>query len=91
MLALGVIDLVVDTGAGEAEIAALAKRQTRSRNGLVALAAARRRVNGIAYEELIDVVRLWVEAAMRLNSRDLKLMQRLVTRQNDIRPSGSVH
>ncbi|MCC7547650.1 MAG: crotonase/enoyl-CoA hydratase family protein [Burkholderiales bacterium] len=91
MLALGVIDLVVDPGSGEAEIAALARRQSRSRNGLSAIAAARRRVNGIAYEELMDVVRLWVEAALRLTGRDLKLMQRLVTRQNDIRPPASVH
>jgi DSF synthase len=91
MLALGVIDLVVERGAGEAEIAALAKRQSRSRNGLSAIAAARRRVNGVTYEELMDVVRLWVEAAMRLTGRDLKLMQRLVSRQNDIRPSASVH
>jgi len=91
MLGLGVIDLVVETGTGPDEIAALAKRQTRSRNGLCAIAAARRRVNGVAYEELLDVVRLWVDAAMRLTARDLKLMQRLVARQNDIRPSASVH
>jgi len=91
MLALGVIDLVAESGTGEAEIAALAKRQARCRNGLTAIAAARRRVNGVSYEELMDVVRLWVEAAMRLTGRDLKLMQRLISRQNDIRPSASLH
>lgn len=91
MLALGVIDVVAEQGAGAAEVAALAKRQSRSRNGLAAIAAARRRVNGVDYEELMDVVRLWVDAAMRLTSRDLKLMQRLVSRQNDIRTSASVH
>ena len=62
MLALGVIDCVVDTGQGEAEVAALIKRNSRSRNGLVGIAAARRRVNGITYQELMDVVHLWADA-----------------------------
>ncbi len=91
MLKLGVVDYVVETGAGEAEVEALAKRQGRSRNGLLAIATARRRVNGITYQELADVVTLWVDAALRLTPRDIKLMQRLVSRQNDLRPSARTH
>jgi DSF synthase len=87
MLALGVIDRVVEPGTGEAEIAALIRRQSRSYNGLLGIAAARRRVNGITYQELMEVASLWVDAALRLTSRDLKLMQRLVSRQNDMGPS----
>ena len=91
MLAMGVIDLVVDRGEGEAEVAAVVRRNSRSRNGLVGIAGARRRVNGITYQELMDVVYLWVEAGLRLTNRDLKLMQRLVTRQNDILASSQIH
>ena len=91
MLALGVVDCVVDSGHGEAEVAALIKRSSRSRNGLVGIAAARRRVNGITYQELMDVVQLWVDAALRLTSRDMKLMQRLVSRQTDMLASAHVH
>jgi len=91
MLALGVVDCVVDPGKGEAAVAALVKRNARSRNGLVGIANARRRVNGITYQELSDVARLWVDAALRLTCRDLKLMQRLVSRQNDIPVSARVH
>jgi len=91
MLALGVVDCVVDSGQGEAEVAALIKRNSRSRNGLVGIAAARRRVNGITYQELMDVVHLWVDAALRLTSRDMKLMHRLVSRQTDMLASGHVH
>ena len=93
MLALGVIDCVVETGQGEAEVAALIKRNSRSRNGLVGIAAARRRVNGITYQELMDVVHLWVDAALRLTNRDVtcKLMQRLVSRQNDMLASSQLH
>src|SRR5688572_18823036 len=84
MLALGVIDAVAETNQGEAEVAALIRRRSRSRNGLAALAATRRRVHRLEFSELLDVVQLWVEAALRLTPRDLKLMQRLVSRQNGI-------
>jgi DSF synthase len=91
MLALGVIDVVVGRGEGDAEVAAAVKRSSRSRNGLVGIAGARRRVNGITHEELMDVVHVWVDAALRLAPRDLKLMQRLVARQNDMLTSSQIH
>ncbi len=84
MLAMGVIDRVVDSGQGEAEVAALIRRQSRNRNGLLGIAAVRRRVNPVTFQELLGVVHLWADCALRLSSRDLKLMQRLVSRQNDI-------
>jgi DSF synthase len=91
MLAMGVVDFVVDTGQGEEAVASLIKRNSRSRNGLLGIAAVRRRVNGITYQELSDVVQLWVEAALRLTPRDVKLMHRLVSRQNDITLSTNIH
>ena len=84
MLTMGVIDRVADSGAGEAEVAALIRRQSRNRNGLLGIASVRRRVNPVTFQELLDVVHLWADCALRLSSRDLKLMQRLVSRQNDI-------
>ena len=91
MLALGVVDKVVDEGRGEAEIAAFIKSRSRSRNGLTGLAAARRCVHKLDYQELADVVDAWVETALRLTRRDLKLMQRLVTRQSEINDGRSLH
>ena len=91
MVALGVIDTAVDDGQGEAEVASLIKRRSRSRNGLAALAAARRRVHRIDFDELLDIVQIWVDSALRLNPRDLKLMQRLVTRQNGLGESQQIH
>ncbi len=83
MLAMGVVDLVVDQGRGEAEIAGFIRSRSRSRNAMAGLAAARRRVHKLDYDELIGVVEAWVETALNLSHRDLKLMQRLVSRQND--------
>lgn len=91
MLALGVVDAVADDGKGEAEVAELIKRRARMRNGLAALAATRRRVHSITFEELLDVVQIWTDAALRINLRDLKLMQRLVSRQNGLNDSQQVH
>jgi DSF synthase len=84
MHALGVVDVVAEDGQGEAAIAALIKRRARSRNGLAALSATRRRVHRITFEELLDVVQIWCDAALRLTPRDLKLMNRLVSRQNGL-------
>ena len=80
MLAIGVVDSVADSGQGAAQVEALIQRR-RSRNGLQGLAAARRRVSRVTHEELVDVVELWADCALRLTPRDLKLMQRLVARQ----------
>ena len=91
MLALGVVDVVAEDGQGEAEIAALIKRRARMRNGLAALSATRRRVHSITFEELLDVVQIWVDAALRINLRDLKLMQRLVSRQNGLGEPHQLH
>jgi len=91
MLTMGVIDRVAASGTGEAEVAGLIRRQNRNRNGLFGIASARRRVNPVTFQELLDVVQLWADCALRLSSRDLKLMQRLVSRQNDISSGGVVH
>jgi DSF synthase len=84
MLAMGVVDLVVEQGQGEAGVADFIRARGRSRNGLAGIAAARRRVHKLDYEELLGVVQVWVDTALNLRSRDLKLMQRLVARQNDL-------
>ncbi|HSE00149.1 MAG TPA: crotonase/enoyl-CoA hydratase family protein [Burkholderiales bacterium] len=91
MAAHGVVDVVAENGNGEAEVAALIRRRSRSRNGFAALTQVRRRVQRIEFSELLDVVQIWVDSALKLNSRDLKLMQRLVSRQNGLNDSHQIH
>jgi DSF synthase len=91
MAALGVVDAVAENGQGEAEVAALIRRRSRSRNGLASLAQARRRVHRLEFSELMDIVQIWVDSALRLSMRDLKLMQRLVSRQNGLNESHQIH
>ena len=87
----GVIDEVVEDGQGEACVSALIERRKRSQNGYAALAQARRRVHRIQFSELLDIVEIWVDSALRLSVRDMKLMQRLVSRQNCLGESQRVH
>ncbi|MGH8661149.1 MAG: crotonase/enoyl-CoA hydratase family protein [Burkholderiales bacterium] len=91
MAAQGVVDVVAENGSGEAEVAALIRRRSRSRIGFSALAQVRRRVQRIEFSELLDVVQIWVDSALKLNSRDLKLMQRLVSRQNGLNEPHQIH
>jgi len=91
MFDLGIVDLVTDNGRGETEVSAYIDARRRNRNGLAGLAAARRCVHKLEYAELNDVLETWVDTALRLSSRDLKLMQRLVARQNDVRANRNLH
>ena len=53
----------------------------RSRNGILALRAAREVSQPSSYDELIRITEIWVDAALRLEPKDLRMMERLVSRQ----------
>ena len=86
--AMGVVDVVCEDGQGDAALADLFRKRRRAQNGIAAVAAARRRVHRLEFAELVDVVEIWVDAALRLNPIDLKLMQRLVKKQNQLGDSA---
>ena len=68
MLAMGVIDLVVDQGRGEAEVAISSGPEAATATQLAGIAAARRRVHKLDYEELLGVVEVWVDTALSLTT-----------------------
>lgn len=79
---MGVITQVVKQGEGEAAVNKFMKRNSRLFNGMQALQEARRRYQPIDYDELIDITKIWVDAALRLTPNDLKMMHKLVDAQN---------
>ena len=79
---MGVITEVVKKGEGEAAVNKFMKRNSRLFNGMQAIQAARQRYQPIDYDELIDITKIWVDAALRLTPKDLKMMQKLVDAQN---------
>lgn len=78
---MGLIDVLVEKGEGQRAVYDYIRRENRSRNGITALRAAARRVEQVAYDELIDIVDIWVDAALKLERKDLRMMERLVARQ----------
>jgi DSF synthase len=80
---LGVIDMLADPGEGETMVRNyIAERRRRSPNTMMALQRVRNLVNPVSHRELEEIAMVWVDAALRLNDRDLKIMDRLVKSQN---------
>ncbi len=78
---LGVVDVLTDAECGEAAVRELIAQQRRKHNAHVAFYRARRRVNAVSYDELRDVVDIWVDAALNVNEADLRKMERLAAAQ----------
>ena len=81
MLELGVVDVLAEKGEGELAVYEFVRKESRQRNGAFALRAAREIAQPIAYEELVRISEIWVDAALRLETKDLRMMERLVARQ----------
>lgn len=82
MLERGVIDMVVNDGDGEAAVSDYLLHREPAQRGLLQM---RRRVQHLTRQELDDIVGIWVDTALRINPRDLKLMGHLVARQDRLR------
>jgi len=79
---MGVVDVLAEDGQGEYALNNWIKKNHRSLNSFQAINRAKQRVNLLSYEELQDVTVMWVDAALRLDERNLKVMERLVRAQN---------
>ena len=79
---MGVVDVLAEDGQGEYALSNWIKKNHRSLNSFQAINRAKQRVNLLSYEELQDVTVIWVDAALRLDERNLKVMDRLVRAQN---------
>jgi DSF synthase len=79
---MGLVDILVEDGEGEMAVYEYIRRENRARNGFRAFRRVRDYANPITLEELMAIVDAWVEAALRLGPRDLRMMERLVARQH---------
>jgi len=82
---MGVVDILAEKGEGELAVYDYIKRAERAANGYRAMRDVKD-INGrISYQELLDITKIWVDAALRLEKRDLRMMERLVSRQTSNR------
>lgn len=79
---MGLVDILVEDGEGEAAIARYIAKMSPKHNAHLAINQTRRRVNPITWDELRDVVDIWVDAVFQLTEPDLRKMARLTTAQD---------
>ncbi|NDU92093.1 MAG: crotonase/enoyl-CoA hydratase family protein [Ferrovum sp.] len=79
--AMGVVDILADHGMGVQAVHDFVKKQERRANGFRAVQQVRQRFNPVTHDEMMDVIRIWVDAALRLTEKDLKVMDRFVRSQ----------
>jgi DSF synthase len=79
--ALGIVDVVVEDGAGEDAVRDYIARNMRRHSTIQAVHDVRRRVGGLTLQELLDVTDRWVDEAMRLDDGSMRRMERLLGAQ----------
>ncbi len=77
----GIVHHLAETGNGQESVKKYICQHQRSSNGRRAIQQAGLRYHPIDYQELSDITTIWVDAALRLNDRDLRMMDRLVQSQ----------
>ena len=78
---MGVVDVLAPNGQGESTVRSYIADNAKRRNGMQAMFRARQFVRPVTREELDGIVELWVDAALRLGERELKMMSRLARAQ----------
>jgi len=86
---MGVVDVLAPDGAGETAVYSFVRKHSRAPNGRRAIEMVRREVEPVTHEELMRVVGIWADAALRLSDRDLRLMERLVRAQDKNADDGT--
>lgn len=78
---MGVVDVITPDGTGEAAVYSYVRKHFRGGAGRRAFECVRREFEAVTREELDRITGMWVDAAIRLQERDLRMMDRLVRAQ----------
>lgn len=78
---MGIVDVITPDGTGEAAIYSYIRKHAKSANGRRAFERVRTEIAPITRQELMRVVEIWADAALRVQDRDLRMMERLVRAQ----------
>jgi DSF synthase len=78
---MGVVDVITPDGTGEAAVYSYVRKHARGGAGRRAFEQVRREFEAVTRDELERITKMWVDSAIRLQERDLKMMDRLVRAQ----------
>jgi DSF synthase len=78
---MGVVDVLAKDGEGETAVQSWIARNARRRNGYQGVMRARELASPVTREELDAIADVWVDCALRLEDRDMRMMSRVVRAQ----------
>ena len=81
---MGMVDVLAENGEGEKAVSAYIRKQNRANNSYQAIHKVRQIVHPLHYDELLQVAKVWLDAAMRLSERDLRVMERIAQSQEKL-------
>ena len=81
---LGIVDVLVEAGEGEAAVSSFIRSNRNRLNSLRAIRKVHDCVNPLNYQQLIAIGDIWVETAMNLSEREIRVMSRLVNSQKKL-------
>jgi DSF synthase len=87
---MGIVDVLAKDGEGEQAVRDWIAKNQRRRSGFQAVMRVRSQVFPVTREELDAVVETWVDCALRLEDRDLRMMSRVVRAQMERLERGTV-
>jgi DSF synthase len=79
---MGIVDKVVKAGEGRDALYEYAARNNRQFTSRRALYKVRRRYSPVDYQEMTDIMDIWVDTALELDESSLRKMHRLIRAQN---------
>ena len=79
---MGVVDILAERGEGELAIYRYMKTVSRSNIIYNSIRKVKDICNQVSYQELEDIANVWADAALQITDKNLKMMARLVNRQN---------
>jgi len=78
---MGIIDILAKDGEGEAEVRSWIAKNARRRSAHQAVMRVRQHVSPVTRVELDAIADTWVDCALRLEDRDMRMMSRVVRAQ----------
>lgn len=78
---MGLVDILVPKGEGIQATQDLIRRNQRIPHARIAMNRVRYACQPVTYEELLGVTEIWVDTALQLGDRQLRMMERLVRAQ----------
>jgi DSF synthase len=79
---MGVVDVLAEEGEGEAAVYDFIKTIAKKEVAYQSVLKIRQRYSPVTYEELMDVAMIWVDCVLKIGTKEIKIMERLMKAQD---------